>query len=154
MTKMASFDQTPAAEAGETPGTGLLVVNADDWGLDRETTNRIWECAARRRISTVSAMVFMEDSERAADVSREAGIIAGLHLNFTTPFSARNCSAVLVERQREITAALRRHRFSSALYHPGLRRTFEYVVNAQLEEFQRIYGAPPVRLDGHHHMHL
>jgi hypothetical protein len=32
-------------------------------------------------------MVFMEDSERAAARTREHGIEAGLHLNFTMPFS-------------------------------------------------------------------
>jgi predicted glycoside hydrolase/deacetylase ChbG (UPF0249 family) len=134
--------------------TGLLVINADDWGLDRQTTDRILACALRQRISSASAMVFMEDSERAAELGRDSGITTGLHLNFTTPFSSRGCSTVLVEQQREIVAALRRSRFSGALFHPGLRRSFEYVVAAQLEEFERLYGAPAARLDGHHHMHL
>jgi len=133
---------------------GLLIINADDWGLDHQTTDRIWECAIRGRISSVSAMVFMEDSERAADMAREAGIDAGLHLNLSAPFSANSCSATLRERQGEILTAMRRYRFSRALFHPGMRRQFEYVVAAQLEEFQRQYGAPAARIDGHHHMHL
>src|SRR5262249_54571318 len=33
-------------------------------------------------------------------------------------------------------------------------RSFEYVVAAQRDEFTRIYGRDPGRLDGHHHMHL
>jgi predicted glycoside hydrolase/deacetylase ChbG (UPF0249 family) len=33
-------------------------------------------------------------------------------------------------------------------------RSFEYLVSAQLEEYCRLYGAEPTRLDGHHHMHL
>jgi hypothetical protein len=33
-------------------------------------------------------------------------------------------------------------------------RSFEYVAAAQLDEYRRLYGADPVRLDGHHHMHL
>jgi chitin disaccharide deacetylase len=135
-------------------GAGLLIMNADDWGLDRQTTNRIFECAIWRRISSVSAMVFMEDSERAADMGREVGIDAGLHLNLTTPFSAKKCSARLMERHREIVAGIRRYRFSRELFHPGLRRQFEYVVAAQFEEFQRLYGAPAARVDGHHHIHL
>jgi chitin disaccharide deacetylase len=135
-------------------GPGLLVLNADDWGLDRYTTDRIADCATLHRISTVSAMVFMEDSQRAAELSRELGITAGLHLNFTAPYSAGNCSPALVKRQGELAAYLRRYRFSRALFHPGLRRSFEYVVKSQLEEFERLYGASPTRLDGHHHMHL
>jgi chitin disaccharide deacetylase len=138
----------------ESVTTGLLIINADDWGQDRQTTDRILECAVRQRISTVSAMVFMEDSERAATLSREHGVYAGLHLNLTAPFSAKGCSQVLMEKQSEIIRWLRGHRFSRAFYHPGLRRAFEYVVRWQLDEFQRLYGAPATRIDGHHHAHL
>jgi hypothetical protein len=40
------------------------------------------------------------------------------------------------------------------VFHPGLTHSFEYVVTAQIEEYCRLYGAKPERLDGHHHMHL
>jgi predicted glycoside hydrolase/deacetylase ChbG (UPF0249 family) len=136
------------------PGTGLLIINADDWGLDHLTTDRILDCALRQRLSSVSAMVFMEDSERAAAIGREEGINAGLHLNLSARFCAKSCSSELLERQRMVIAVLRRHRYSRALLHPGLRRHLDYVVAAQLEEFQRLYGGPPARIDGHHHMHL
>jgi predicted glycoside hydrolase/deacetylase ChbG (UPF0249 family) len=33
-------------------------------------------------------------------------------------------------------------------------QSFESLVAAQIEEFRRIYGTEPARLDGHHHMHL
>jgi predicted glycoside hydrolase/deacetylase ChbG (UPF0249 family) len=35
-----------------------------------------------------------------------------------------------------------------------LARHFEYAVRAQFDEFERLYGAPAGRVDGHHHMHL
>ncbi|MGA3316335.1 MAG: ChbG/HpnK family deacetylase [Candidatus Korobacteraceae bacterium] len=133
---------------------GLLIVNADDWGRNHEATERTLECVSRRVVSSVSAMVFMEDSERAASIARERGIDAGLHLNFTTPFSARRCPALLVERQHELAKRLLSHRLAHTLFYPALMRSFEYVVSAQLDEFCRIYGAVPGRLDGHHHMHL
>jgi len=133
---------------------GLLIVNADDWGRDRDTTDQTARCAARNAVSSVSAMVFMEDSERAAGIARESGIDAGLHLNLTTPFSASHCPARLVERQQEITACLRRHSFSRIIFHPWLARSFQYVVECQLDEYRRLYGASPERIDGHHHMHL
>ena len=138
----------------EESSAGILIVNADDWGLDPETTGHIFQCALRKTVSSVSAMVFMEDSERAAAVARESGIDAGLHLNLTTPFSASNCSARLAERQREIIACLRRNSFARVVFHPLLARSFKYVVDAQLEEFRRLYAAGPERIDGHHHMHL
>jgi hypothetical protein len=133
---------------------GFLIVNADDWGRDRENTERIRECVLRRSISSVSAMVFMEDSERAAGVAQAAGIDTGLHLNFTTPFSAPNCPASLADRQRDICTYFRRHRLARGVFHPGLARAFDYVIAAQIDEFQRLYQRAPNRLDGHHHMHL
>lgn len=139
---------------GQAPEAGLLIVNADDWGRDRETTERIIECLLRGTVSSVSAMVFMENSERAAAIAQERGIDAGLHLNFTTRFSAPHCQSRLVERQQEIAVYLLRRRLNQIVFHPGLARSFEYVIAAQLEEFHRLYGAQPERLDGHHHMHL
>jgi chitin disaccharide deacetylase len=134
--------------------SGLLIVNADDWGRDHETTRRISECVLRGTVSSVSAMVFMEDSERAAALAGERGVDTGLHLNFTTPFSAGHCPARLMERQHEIASYLTRHPLARVLFHPWLVRSFEHVVAAQLDEFRRLYGVEPERLDGHHHMHL
>ena len=111
---------------------GILIVNADDWGRDRETTDRTLDCILRGGISSVSAMVYMADSERAAQVALENGIDAGLHLNLTTPFSAAECPAPLVERQSEIAVYLRKHPFARVLFHPGLAQPFEYVVRAQI----------------------
>src|SRR5438093_3753440 len=113
---------------------GFIIVNADDWGRDHETTQRTVECFIRRAISSVSAMVFMEDSERAAAIARERGIDAGLHLNLTTPFSAPTCPAQLIERQGELARHLLRHRLAPAAFHPRLLRSFEYVVSAQRAE--------------------
>src|SRR5207247_3543812 len=143
-----------ATDSGKAPETGLLIVNADDWGRDPQTTGKILDCALRGAVSSVSAMVFMEDSERAATLARERGIDAGLHLNFTTSFSASRCPEGLVERQQELHRYLLRHLLAQVVLHPGLIRSFEYVVAAQLDEFRRLYGADPDRLDGHHHMHL
>lgn len=137
------------------PGSaGRLIINADDWGRDRHTTQCILECARSGGVSSTSAMVFMEDSGRAAEVARECGIDAGLHLNFTTPFSAAECPARLRDHQERIARFLRRSRIAQAIFHPGLAGSFQYVVAAQIEEFRRLYHASPARIDGHHHMHL
>jgi hypothetical protein len=60
----------------------------------------------------------------------------------------------LAERHNKICAYLRLSPFSRGIFNPFLSRAFEYVVKAQLEEFERQYGEPPQRIDGHHHMHL
>jgi hypothetical protein len=99
-------------------------------------------------------MVFMEHSQRAAAIAREHGIDAGLHLNFTTPFTGPEIPAGLLEHQNRLSNFLRRSRFAQVIYHPGLARSFQYVVNTQRDEFGRLYGFLPKRYDGHHHMHL
>jgi hypothetical protein len=99
-------------------------------------------------------MVFMEDSERASAIARERGIDAGLHLNLTTPFSMPGTPRRLIEHQQRLSRYLRRRRLAQVMFHPGLTGSFEYAVAAQLDEFRRLYGAAPDRIDGHHHMHL
>src|SRR5258706_7190086 len=89
--------------------SGLLILNADDWGRDALTTNKTLECSRHGAISSVSAMVFMEDSERAAAIARQEGIEAGLHINFSTPFSALGVARSLLERQQQLGRYLRRH---------------------------------------------
>jgi chitin disaccharide deacetylase len=133
---------------------GRLIVNADDWGRDPVTTDRILDCLRLKTVSSVSAMVFMEDSQRAAGMARENEIDAGLHLNLTTAFSSAQCPAALLRHQQKVAAYLLRHRLATTLFHPGLVRSFDYVVTAQLDEFRRLYGKAPERIDGHHHMHL
>ena len=133
---------------------GMLIINADDWGRDRENTDKIIDCVEHRTVSSVSAMVFMEDSARAADIALEKGIDAGLHLNLTTPFSLRSAPQRLFEMQRGLAQYLSWHRFAHVVFHPGLAKSFAYVVAAQLEEFEKLYGRAPSRIDGHHHAHL
>jgi chitin disaccharide deacetylase len=131
-----------------------LVVNADDWGQDRRTTDCILDCAKANALSSVSAMVFMEDSARSATIACENGIEAGLHLNFTSRFSASMISARLAQHQERVARYLKRNRLAQCIFHPGLSASFKYVVSAQFDEFYRLYGEMPRRVDGHHHMHL
>ncbi|MGO8791861.1 MAG: ChbG/HpnK family deacetylase [Terriglobia bacterium] len=133
---------------------GRLIVNADDWGRDQVTTDRTLDCFVCGALSSVSAMVFMEDSERAAAVALERGIDAGLHLNLSTRFTAGGVRPQLAEHHERLSRYLMGSRLAQVLFHPGLARSFEYVVAAQREEFFRLYGVQPDRIDGHHHMHL
>ena len=133
---------------------GALIVNADDWGRNAETTDRILECVRAGAVSSTSAMMFMEDSSRAAGLAREFAVDAGLHLNLTAPFSASDCPPPIRERQQQICRFLGRHSIARLIFNPWLSKAFACVVAAQLEEFSRLYGASPNRIDGHHHMHL
>jgi predicted glycoside hydrolase/deacetylase ChbG (UPF0249 family) len=131
----------------------MLIINADDWGSDVYTTNRVLACVQRGSISSVSAMVFMEDSERAAAKARERGLDAGLHLNLDTPFSKIPVTSSLPEHQSRVARFLQ-NPFSRPFFHPGLAPSFKYLVSTQLAEYERLYGTAPRRIDGHHHMHL
>lgn len=133
---------------------GILIINADDWGADPETTDRIYECLCHGSVSSTSAMVFMSDSERAAALARKNPIDVGLHLNLTAPFTGPGLPASLIRQHAKVIGFLTRNRFARTIFHPGLVHSFRDVVTAQLEEFQRLYGMAPQRIDGHHHMHL
>jgi predicted glycoside hydrolase/deacetylase ChbG (UPF0249 family) len=133
---------------------GRLIINADDWGRDRDTTDRTLDCVRQGSVSSASAMVFMEDSERAAEIARASGVDAGIHLNFTAPYTGKNTSSKGSEHQRAVSSFLRKHAMARLVFHPGLKSSFEYVVADQMEEFRRLYGALPQRVDGHHHQHL
>jgi hypothetical protein len=132
----------------------MLIINADDWGRNRTATDRSLQCHGEGRVTAASAMVFMEDSQRAAELARARGLDMGLHLNFTLPFTDDGRRERLKERQRRIAAYLLKHKYRLLFYNPALRNDFEYVYGMQVEEYARLYGRPPSRIDGHHHMHL
>jgi predicted glycoside hydrolase/deacetylase ChbG (UPF0249 family) len=145
----------PGSMAGAAPQSHpFLIVNADDWALNRAVTDRILACARSGALSSASAMVFMDDSERAACLAREHQIDVGLHLNFSSAFTSPDVPSQLREHQRRIIAFLRFKRYARVLFNPLLTGSFEYVTKAQIEEFERLYSEAPGRVDGHHHMHL
>jgi predicted glycoside hydrolase/deacetylase ChbG (UPF0249 family) len=132
----------------------MLIINADDWGRSAVETDAALRCYKAGRITSVSAMVFMADSERAARLATANGLDVGLHLNFTEPFADERCPESLKHRHNRIVSFLRRNKYSQLLYNPFLRREFSFSYEAQAEEFLRLFGGVPSHIDGHHHMHL
>lgn len=132
----------------------MLIINADDWGCSREETDVMVACFVKGRITSASGMVFMEDSERAADLAKSCDLDVGLHVNFTQEFTAKNVPVRLHESQGRVARFLTRNKYTQLLYNPALRREFCYVYQAQAEEFFKLYGARPSHFDGHRHMHL
>jgi predicted glycoside hydrolase/deacetylase ChbG (UPF0249 family) len=132
----------------------MIIINADDWGRSAAETDAAFRCWQQMRVTSVSAMVFMEDSKRAADLARKHNVDVGLHLNFSEKFTSRDVPGRLCDCHDRIVRFLRRNKYSSLVYNPILRREFSYSYEAQVEEFLRLYGVPPSHVDGHHHMHL
>lgn len=132
----------------------MLIVNADDFGRTRAETDVALSVYRQGRITSVSAMVFMEDSTRAADLAKDAGIDVGLHINFIQGFTGKTPSERLLRPHDRIRRFLSSSKYALLLYDPALRNEFSLDFQAQLDEFYRLYGKPPSHFDGHHHMHL
>jgi predicted glycoside hydrolase/deacetylase ChbG (UPF0249 family) len=132
----------------------MLIINADDWGRSVAETDAALRCQARQRISSATAMVFMRDSARAADLALVHGLSVGLHLNYSQIFECPPRSEALQRSQQRICRFMRSGRYASLLYHPGLAQDFEQAYQGQREEFERLYGRAPTHVDGHHHKHL
>jgi predicted glycoside hydrolase/deacetylase ChbG (UPF0249 family) len=132
----------------------VLIINADDWGRSAAETDAALACFTRNRITSVTAMVFMADSERAAGIALQHGIPVGLHLNFTEPFTGPGADGDLLSEHRRLAKSLTRTRHSILALNPFLRRSFCSVFQRQLDEFTRLYKRPPTHFDGHQHFHL
>jgi predicted glycoside hydrolase/deacetylase ChbG (UPF0249 family) len=132
----------------------MLIVNADDIGRSKAATDNALSCYARERITSTSAMVFMADSERAAELALASGVDVGLHVNLSERFTAESVSEELRRSQAHICCFLLSSKYALLLYNPFLREQFRNVFQAQYLEFVRLYRRTPSHLDGHQHMHL
>jgi predicted glycoside hydrolase/deacetylase ChbG (UPF0249 family) len=132
----------------------MLIVNADDWGRSELETNAALDCYRRGTITSASAMMFMKDSERAAELAKRHALDIGLHLNLDEKLTGNHCPGSLILRHNRIALFLTRTKWSQLLYNPFLRNDFSYSCQAQLAEFARLFGKPPSHIDGHHHMQL
>ncbi|MGH7978639.1 MAG: ChbG/HpnK family deacetylase [Limisphaerales bacterium] len=132
----------------------MLIVNADDLGRSAAETDAVLSFYNEGRITSASAMVFMKDSERAAELARDSGLDVGLHLNLSECFTGNGYSSRIQARHNRIISFLRHDKYSHLLYNPFLRRSISEVYQAQIDEFRRLYRKQPSHVDGHHHMHL
>ena len=133
----------------------LTIINADDWGYDAESTDRALECLLANRITSMSAVVHMSDSRRAARVAVERSVgPIGLHLNITEPYADVSVPASVRERQSRIAGYFSSRRLQRWAYNPRLHKAIRDVVQDQLAAFHEAYGRAPDHLDGHHHAHL
>ena len=132
---------------------GLLVVNADDLGLDSDTTDAILRCFDGERITSASAMVWMSDSERAMARARDRGMPLRLHLNLTEPFHDHRAPKEVRERQAGLVTYFRRSPLTFWTYNPLVASQVELAIEDQLAAFRRLSGTAPNAFDGHEHVH-
>jgi predicted glycoside hydrolase/deacetylase ChbG (UPF0249 family) len=134
--------------------TPLLIVNADDLGLERPVSDSIVECFGSGAITSATALVWMRDSDRAAEVARREHIPTGLHLNLIEPYTAPDVPPRVAQTQRRVVERLGKGGLGAQLYHRAWSEDFGQCIRDQLSRFTELYGAPPTHLDGHRHMHL
>lgn len=131
---------------------GLLIINADDFGLRPEVTDSILAVHQRGRISSATATVYMADTRRSAALARDVGLPLGLHLNLTYPYTGPDVPATVRERQRRLARYFSRP-LTRYFYDPRIRQLVADCVRDQLDAFREVYGGAPTHLDGHHHIH-
>lgn len=141
--------------------SGLLIVNADDWGGSEATTEAIFRTFEARRVTSTSAMVYMTDSDRAASIAKQHELPVGLHLNLTQPFSDPATPARTRDRQRRLTTVLAGEgadrqpgtaKLRRWLYDPWLRGEVNRAIADQIERFEATYGRAPTHFDGHNYV--
>jgi len=87
-----------------------VIINADDWGRDKDVTDRSFECVSQGVLSSVSAMVLHGRLGASRPYWRDSMVwTAGLHLNLTTVFSGANCGPRLKSISRKSPASCELH---------------------------------------------
>ena len=131
----------------------VLIVNADDFGCAVSATDAILTCHREGAITSATAMVYMEDSDRAARLAVDQRLPVGLRINLTTPFTDRSVPYAVRERQARMVDVLGRSRAYRWLYDVRLQAEVDRSLRDQLDRFGELYARPPTHFDSHHHVH-
>ena len=132
----------------------MLIINADDMGRDRVTTDACMDCYRQRRITSASIMVFMDDSERAAELAVIENLETGLHINLVLPYDAPRISKNLRKSQDSAANFFRRGPWTQVVLNPFIIKAVASTFHYQLEEYRRLFGREPAHFNGHKHFHL
>lgn len=121
----------------------LLIVNADDFGLNENVCNGIEHCHKNGIVTSTSLMVNMPRSEMAADISeKNSSLGVGLHLNLTQGKSISH-NNILFSNSNLVKALLGRISREKA------QDEIEAQIQAALD-----YGIKLTHIDGHKHIHV
>jgi chitin disaccharide deacetylase len=131
----------------------VLIVNADDVGASPTATDPAIAAFEAGLISSCSAMVWMPDSLRAAELARERGLPIGLHLNLTLPFAATDVPSEVRDRQARLIEYFENASWRDDIDAQPPRKLLRQAVADQLDQFAATYR-DRTHLDGHHHVHV
>lgn len=126
-----------------------IVLCADDFGIAPGVSHSIVELIQAARLSATGCMTVCADWPSSADALRAAVALQpadiGLHLTLTDHRAASNPADRLPALGALMRACLGRRLRDNA---------FRTEIHAQLDAFERHWGAPPDFVDGHQHVHL
>lgn len=128
---------------------GLLIVNADDFGLSKGQNYGIVECFRHGVVSSTTALVNAEGIEHAAQLRHELpGLGVGLHFTLTMgkPLSP------LPSLTRE--GVLGKWVWQMAEEGDLPLNEIRIELQAQYQRFIEIFGCAPDHIDSHHHVHM
>lgn len=120
----------------------LLIVNADDFGLNENVCNGIEHCYKNGIVTSTSLMVNMPRAKMAADISEKNDSLGvGLHLNLTQGKSVNG------------NVQFKNSNLIKALFGRISREKAQDEIEAQIQAALN-YGIKLTHIDGHKHIHV
>jgi len=133
----------------------LVLINADDFGLNYEVNKAVIELLKAGRIQRATLMVNTPNSKEAAELAKENHLESkiGLHINLTdgAPLSdgikqTRFCQFGIFE-VKQVEKGTRLHITSVE------KKAVRKEIQAQFERYKELMGEYPKHVDGHRHVH-
>jgi len=132
----------------------MLIINGDDLGRDTTATDACLRCHRQKRMTSASIMVFMKDSERAAELAIDEHLETGLHINLVLPYDGPRVYDHMRKAQNSAAAFFRRGPWTQVIFNPFIAKAVAEVFNSQLGEYRRLFRREPEHFNGHKHFHL
>lgn len=131
----------------------ILIVNADDFGLNQAATDGILECHRAGSVTSTTLMANAPDCVRAADLAAgHPALGVGLHFNLTwgRPLNEPSRVPALLDREGEF---LSRSELATRLLLGRVPRTqIDRELEAQVDRVRRL-GVAITHVDSHQHVH-
>lgn len=127
-----------------------LIVNADDFGFNREVTDGIIQCHQRGCVTSTTLMVNMSAAEYAAEQAKKfPNLSVGIHLNLThgRPISDPQKVPALVGADSNFNKERNVYKRANRFQLPA--EQIERELSAQIEKFLDL-GISPSHCDSHH----
>lgn len=134
-----------------------LIINADDFGKDHDTTMAICEAFEKGLIMRTTLMANCEGAKEAMTLAKEKGFAdkVGVHLNLTHghPLTdSMSANLLMCDKNGHFTADFHRNTFKRFVLDKKTRNDITKELDAQIRRYEEL-GGTLFHLDSHHHVH-